>query len=473
MIIGDKRARFYTTEKISAKMHRTPEGFLLCESVAIARTGKMDYGEGETPVEVGDDGRVHVSREETEVFRPETIASFNGKPVVDEHPDSDVNPDNWRELAVGIVLHPRRGDGAYNDLLIADLMITDAATIEAVLDGKRELSCGYDADYEETAPGEARQYNIIGNHVALVESGRCGPRCKIRDKEIHMTKWQRILKTVKDTLGPAFKPEHESALKDSLLETLSGEKTTDGATIHIHNGATLDAEEKEEKTKDAETENRFKKIEDSIAKIADSVEELKKDKKSKDKKKGKDTEEEVEAMDDEEEKKTDDEEEEEEKAADAKLPFDLEAPPGTSDRALAKMRDSALFEESFADTVALAEIISPGIRIPTFDSAAKPADTFKQICGLRRKALQFASQDAENSELIADLRGGRTIDSSRIRTMDCGAVRDLFFSLGAVIKRNNNSSNAYVERRERTSDNKAKVKTPADLNKFNQDFYKQ
>ena len=63
----------------------------------------------------------------------------------------------------------------------ADLAARTAAALTA--QGVTEVSLGYDADYEQTAPGVGRQTNIIGNHVALVERGRCGPRCAIGDRQ--------------------------------------------------------------------------------------------------------------------------------------------------------------------------------------------------------------------------------------------------------------------------------------------------
>ena len=45
----------------------------------------------------------------------------------------------------------------------------------------REVSCGYDADYEQTSPGKGKQSNIIGNHLALVDQGRAGHAYAIQD----------------------------------------------------------------------------------------------------------------------------------------------------------------------------------------------------------------------------------------------------------------------------------------------------
>src|ERR1700761_439356 len=76
-----KSTRYYTVEKLSARQSITKEGFLLCEAVPIARIGTMLYGPDETDSDPGKDDFVRIERDGSEVFRPETIASFEGKPV--------------------------------------------------------------------------------------------------------------------------------------------------------------------------------------------------------------------------------------------------------------------------------------------------------------------------------------------------------------------------------------------------------
>lgn len=181
-------------------MHETPEGFLLCVGVPIARTGVMQYGEGETPLETGEDGVIDVSREEAEVFRPQTIASFEGKAVTIAHPNEFVDTKNWSSLAKGVVQNVRRGSGDQGTDLIADLLITDSVAIQLVKNGLREVSCGYEAEYTQTDPGKGVQTNIIGNHVALVQEGRAGSQYSIKDhKGVTMDK-----KTLLENLSKFF-----------------------------------------------------------------------------------------------------------------------------------------------------------------------------------------------------------------------------------------------------------------------------
>ena len=172
---------FYTTAQLSERIAETPEGYLLCEAVPIARTGELAYAPAETPIPAGE-GQTIITRGAADLFAAETLASFEGKPVTLEHPPDFVTPDTWKQYAVGTVQNVRQGDGEDADKLLADLLLTDARAIEAVRTKKlRELSCGYDAEYSADAPGKGRQTNIRGNHVALVAQGRCGSACAIQD----------------------------------------------------------------------------------------------------------------------------------------------------------------------------------------------------------------------------------------------------------------------------------------------------
>jgi hypothetical protein len=123
--------KYFVKARISENLSETPEGFLVCLGVPIARTGTQVYGPGETPLDYKD-GEVVIDRPEKEVFRPETLASFEGKPVTITHPEEFVNPENWKQLAVGTMQNIRRGEGDFADSILADLLITDRAAIELV-----------------------------------------------------------------------------------------------------------------------------------------------------------------------------------------------------------------------------------------------------------------------------------------------------------------------------------------------------
>lgn len=173
--------KYFTTGKLSENIHETPEGYLLCLGVSFARTGEQLYAEGETPLDVGPDGKIVIERLPDDVFRDETIASFEGKPFTVGHPDDFVGPHNHGELANGVLQNVRRGVGIDAQDLVADILVTGAQAIGLIRRGVREVSAGYEAEYIQTGEGRGRQVNIIGNHLALVEQGRAGPAYAIND----------------------------------------------------------------------------------------------------------------------------------------------------------------------------------------------------------------------------------------------------------------------------------------------------
>jgi len=223
-------AQFYTTESLGETRSLTPEGFLLCQNVPLARTGTLLYlpeelidSSGEPILEPGPDGIVAIQRTPEEVFSPTAISSFAGKPVTVEHPEEVVDPKNWKTHSVGVVLNPRRGDGRRFDdqYLYGDLLIQDAETIADVLKNKKkEVSAGYDASYKQLGPGRGAQFNIIGNHVALVDRGRCGPRCAIGDHAMPAAV-RRLAKTsFRDQLKSRILARVRAGDEDGLVEEL-------------------------------------------------------------------------------------------------------------------------------------------------------------------------------------------------------------------------------------------------------------
>jgi len=186
---------YYGTRLSENISRREPEGYLLCLNVPVARTGTQDY----LPEELGLPGigppschpersrgissdLISVYRPEEEVFSPETLASFEGMPVTNDHPPDGVDIGNIRALQKGHAHNVRRGSGEESDLLLADLIITDPTLIDLILDGKREISCGYTYELCEEN-GQYIQRKIRGNHVAVVDAGRAGPRVCIKDQK--------------------------------------------------------------------------------------------------------------------------------------------------------------------------------------------------------------------------------------------------------------------------------------------------
>jgi hypothetical protein len=173
----------YYGDKLSTNMAVTPEGFLICRNVPIARTGYQQYLGSELFEDGNPDEIIDVYRSPKEVFSVATLASFEGKPVTDGHPDVDVTPDNYKMFSKGHVQHVRVGSGDDADKILADLYITDQDLIDEIRNGKREVSAGYYAEDKEDETGRLCQTKIRGNHVAVVDEGRAGHTVAIRDQK--------------------------------------------------------------------------------------------------------------------------------------------------------------------------------------------------------------------------------------------------------------------------------------------------
>ena len=174
----------YYGSKISPHLTKTPEGFLICHDVPINRIGVQKYNGYEIGQDAANSTKMFkVIRRPEEVFSPAAIASFNGKPITDGHPPENVTPDNIHAFERGHAQNIRKGTGDNEGCTIADLYITDPQLINDVMDGKREVSCGYNYDLFPNKNGTFEQRSIRGNHIAVVEEGRAGHHVAIKDSK--------------------------------------------------------------------------------------------------------------------------------------------------------------------------------------------------------------------------------------------------------------------------------------------------
>lgn len=154
---------------------KTPQGFLRVDAY-LTRTGIFEYRDSSGGVR-------RELRLDNEVFDGNALDSFSMAPVTDDHPPAMLTVENAREYSRGHLSETVKRDGNF---VRASMLITDAALIAKMENGKKQISCGYVCDLEMT-PGEYRgqkydaiQRNIRGNHVAVVDSGRAGPDVCVR-----------------------------------------------------------------------------------------------------------------------------------------------------------------------------------------------------------------------------------------------------------------------------------------------------
>ncbi len=250
-------ARAYFGSKISQNIIETPEGYIICKNVPLARTGEQHY----LGVEFGGEDAnrdYRVERPPAEVFSAAAIASFEGKPVVDEHPDEDVTPENYQRYLKGICRDVHRGEGEFTDCIIGDLVIYDEALIRKIKDGKREISCGYDCLWVPTSEGSYEQREIRGNHIAVVDKGRAGRKVAIRDTE----RKKPMSKNIFARMLASFAKDSETT-PDDLLAASQAVNQQDAAPAPVAEPAPAPAPAFDA----AQFDERLKRIEDAIASL--------------------------------------------------------------------------------------------------------------------------------------------------------------------------------------------------------------
>jgi len=221
----------YYGSKISKHMTQTPEGFLICRDVPIARIGTQDYLARELGLDGEPDRPVTVERRPEDVFDPAAIASFEGKDVTYTHPPEMLAAGNQSAYSKGHAENVRRE----GDFLVADLHLKDPTLISEVRNGiLREVSCGYLCDYTPSGAGY-RQANIRGNHIAIVPRGRAGHDVAIKDSaaglpaEKGKVKHMDMKEALLSLFGRAAKDATPEQL-DNLVETAAAALDADPAT---------------------------------------------------------------------------------------------------------------------------------------------------------------------------------------------------------------------------------------------------
>ena len=431
--------RYLAPIQLGAVQRLTPEGYLLCIGVPIARTGVLLYLANEMPkLKAGPDGIIRVLRDETGLFVPDAMRSLEGKPITEGHPSQWITPENWKRYAVGTMQNVRRGEGVQEGLLLADLLITDAGAISAVRSGLREVSLGYDARYQQDEPGAARQTITKGNHIALVKSGRCGTSCSIGDED--MTK----KRSWADRIRTAFRAQDEAALNEEL-ENAPAEKTGDEdgdepqrVVIEVKQvpAEPAAAIEPAKATDEDEGSEPLKALADAVAALADRMTALEAAMKPAEPAKA--------AVEDEPAKK----EEEAAKAADTDGEDKGE---GT--------KDSADLRDEFTATLSGAEVLVPGIALPAFDAAAPAAKTRAALHALRITALSAVHATTDGKTMIA------TFDAApNIPAMKGDALRVLFNATVASRKAINNAKATERQTRD-AAPQVGVIHDPAELNR--------
>lgn len=203
----------------------TPEGFLKDKPI-LTSTGIFEYQEP--------DGSIRRElRLPEDVFDPESLKSYRGKPIVITHDAGLIDKDNVAENQIGTILSEGEPSG---DDVRAEIIIHDTDAMKDA--GFKELSLGYNLDLDDT-PGEwhgqhydARQKNIRINHLALVREARAGEQARLnmdgRDNQNVLKGGKRMSKKIANARrGDAVlsQEEFEKAIDEYKARKAEREKT--------------------------------------------------------------------------------------------------------------------------------------------------------------------------------------------------------------------------------------------------------
>ena len=238
---------FFDDLKTTGKTRITKDGYLVAYA-KVARTGVQEYLGSELGI---DKEIVRVMRPETEVFSTDSLSSFVGKPMTNDHPSEPVTAETWKRDAIGSIGEEVMRDGDY---IRVPLIMMDAAAIEDYKAGKRELSMGYEADIEfvDHADYDAIQKNIRINHIALVEKGRAGG-AKIGDAGGQKTNGQSQKTEVKPMTKKVKFGDVTIEVSEQAAEVIEA-LTEQLKTAKEEAQASADAKDKELAEKDGEIE---------------------------------------------------------------------------------------------------------------------------------------------------------------------------------------------------------------------------
>lgn len=457
-------AGYYAPEKIGQTREVTPEGFLICKGVAIARTGEQMYGSHELPeLEPNGNGMIIVSRAPEDVFSDTTLASFEGKPVVMNHPADGVNADNWKDLAVGHVQNVRRGEGIEDDLILGDLLIKEADAIAYINEHLPDISSGYNAEYVQTEPGKAKQTNIIGNHVAALVGvrGRAGMRVAFRDSlgvdsMAQPTKafWRNLRVSL---MGLGIKTSDAEKLQENLEESMQDEGGEELFKKVMDRLDSIDADLKAVKDRNAARDAKYAKDEADAKDAADA-------KAAKDAQDAADR-----AAKDAEGKKEEKEYKEKEETGDTLL--EAEGPGNILN--LGKTWTGAMTGDSTSEpvlqaVVSRAEILAPGISKPTADAIRGNRGTV--LAAFMRAAL---ADHAKTDEGKANLRAFLVGDAAGVESLKGSHLVGVFNGVSQLARVRNNrvvAKGGTVVRGKVTGDF-SRPKTGEEINKTNADFW--
>jgi uncharacterized protein len=260
-------------------------GFWEVSGNPISKAGVFQYSEAQV-VDGGDKNKiVNVYRPEEELSKKECIESFKLMPLINDHEFLGENSGGTAAEEVGV--HGTIGEEVYfeDGYLKGKIKIFSETLKKLIEKGKVELSAAYRCLYEKSEGvfnGENYDYiqrNLIANHIALVDDGRCGSDVRVLDKmafDSNNLEYKQMEKTLDKTAVEHLKellPYLNKFLEEETQEEEHREKTLDKTAVeHLKELLPYLNKFLEEETQEEEHKKKMDNEEQSSEEIKEIVE---------------------------------------------------------------------------------------------------------------------------------------------------------------------------------------------------------
>lgn len=221
-------------EAIGSVRHYDDNGYLYVEKSPVLKAGVLEYLGSEIMDSDGLVDGVKVDPEKIyKVFLPieeleKAKDTFNLKPITDDHKWLGVDGDDAKKYQQGMT-----GEKSFieDGMLYVPLVFTGNEIINDIENGKVELSASYTNSLKKS---DNPEYDFIamdytGNHIALVDRGRCGSNVRVLNSKINK---QEDLMPKKVKNEAILKVNGKEIDLEKFFEEEATEETEGGEAIH-------------------------------------------------------------------------------------------------------------------------------------------------------------------------------------------------------------------------------------------------
>ena len=221
-------------EAIGSVRHYDDNGYLYIDKSPVLKAGVLEYLGSEIMDADGTVDGVKVEKDKIyKVYLPieeleKAKDTFNLKPITDDHTWLGVEGEDAKDYQQGMT-----GEKSFieDGMLYVPLVFTGKEIIDDVENGKVELSASYTNSLEKSDSPEydfiARDY--AGNHIALVDRGRCGSNVRVLNSKINK---QEDLMPKKVKNEAILRVNGKEIDLEKFFEEEATEETEGGEAIH-------------------------------------------------------------------------------------------------------------------------------------------------------------------------------------------------------------------------------------------------